>query len=123
MIWAIVKQMVALAEALEVPQLVVARVMVNTLGGERNARGAFRDHRQQIWPSRPPSGAIASGPLHGIEPSPVGKAADQRCVRPAAGFAQGTSTLEPHTSAEFLSVGWMEAVQLTSDRHRLLRCG
>jgi hypothetical protein len=34
MIWPIVKQMAALAEALEVPQPVVARVMVKMRGGE-----------------------------------------------------------------------------------------
>jgi hypothetical protein len=37
--------------------------MVKMRGGEHNPRGAFWDHRQEIWPSRP---AIAPGPLRGI---------------------------------------------------------
>jgi hypothetical protein len=45
MIRLVVKQMAALAEALEVPQPVMARVMVKMRGGKHNARGAFWDHR------------------------------------------------------------------------------
>jgi hypothetical protein len=87
MIWTVVKHVAALAEAFEVPQPVVTRVMVKMRGGEHNARGAFGNHRQQIWPSRRPAAAIAPGPLRGIEPPPVGQAADQLRVRPATGLA------------------------------------
>jgi hypothetical protein len=112
-IWLIVEQMAALADALEVPQPVVARVMVKMRSGEYHACGTFGNHRQQIWPSRSLAAAIAPSPLRRIEPSPVGQAADQRCVRPAASLAQATSTLKPHTSAEFPPVGWIEAALQT----------
>ena len=76
-----------------------------------------------ILATRPSAAAIAPGPLCGIEPSPVAQAADQRHVRAATGLVEATSTVEPRTSAEFLSVGWTEAAQLTADRHRLIHCG
>jgi hypothetical protein len=104
MIRPIMEQVAALAEALQVAQPVVAWVMIEMCRGEQDPRGSGRDHRQQIRPMRVPATTIAPGLLSGIEPSPIGQAADQSGMRSATGLTAATGTLEPHTSAEFFPV-------------------
>jgi hypothetical protein len=104
MIRSIMEQVAALAEALQVAQPVVARVMIEMCCGEQDPRGSGRNHRQQIRPMRMPAAAIAPGLLSGIEPTSIGQAADQSGMRPATGFTPPTGTLEPDASAEFFPV-------------------
>lgn len=79
-----VLQVAALAESVEVAQPVVARVVAEVGGGEQGAGGAHQRGLGEVRPARGAVAAVAPRPRMLVEPAPVGQAAQQRPVWPAA---------------------------------------
>jgi hypothetical protein len=104
MIRPVMDHVAALAKALQIAQPIVGGIMIQVRSGQHNARGASGNQRQQVRPPRPPSMAIAPGPLDGIEPSPIRQTADQMSMRPTAALAPAAGTLKPYPMTEFFPV-------------------
>ncbi len=100
MVRAIVDHVVALAQALQIAQPIIARVMIKMGSGQNYASVADLRGFNEIGPTRRPPAAIAPGATGRIKPAPVGQTSDFDPMRPAAGLADAGSALEPHLLAD-----------------------
>jgi hypothetical protein len=96
MVRAIVDHVAALAQALEVTQPVVARVMIEMGRGQHDASVPDLGGFDEIGPARRPAAAVAPGVYRGIKPKPVGQTAHGHPMRPATSLASAGGALEPH---------------------------
>ena len=91
--------MAALAEASEVAEPVVARVMIEMRRGQNDARRPHLDGLLEVWPARHPAPGIAPSPTLRVEPAAVRKSPHSLPVGPPAGLAGATGALEAHPPA------------------------
>src|SRR6185312_4701701 len=108
----------ALAEAPQIAQPIVLRVIVEMRCGQDHPRRAHLDRLDERRPAGRPATAVAPGLMQWIEPSSVGEAADCGAVRPVAALALAAGALEANASADLRPMRWIEPAQFGSDRHR-----
>ena len=100
----VVDHVAALAEAFQVAQPVVGRVVVKVRRGKHDAGGADRDQRHQVGRGSRAASVVPPSLPPGVEPAPVQQTADQGAVRPAAALAHAAGPREPHPPAERLKI-------------------
>jgi hypothetical protein len=100
MVRAIVDQMAALAEALEIAQSVIARVMIEVRRRQDNVSAPHLRRFLEIGPPGRPAAAIAPGMTGGIKPTSISQTANSDAMRPAAALANAGGTLEAHAAAD-----------------------
>src|SRR5262245_32571978 len=117
MVWAIVKHVAALAEALEVAQPVIARVMIEVCCCQYHAGWPDKCRFLEIGPPRrstPPSTPRMAG---GIEPTSIGQTATCHSMWPAAPLAKAVRALEAYAPADLRPVSGIEPPHLRLDWH------
>src|SRR6185312_15444857 len=82
MVIAVVDHVAALAEAAQIAQPVVLRVVVEMRGGQDYPRRAHLDRLDERRPAGGPAPAVDPGLTRRIEPSSIGEAADYGAVWP-----------------------------------------
>ena len=118
MVVPVVDHVAALAEAPQIAQPVVLRVVVEMRGGQDHPRRAHLDRLDERGPAGRPATAVAPGLTQRIEPSSIGEAADRGAVRPLAALALAAGALEADASADLRPMRRIEPAQFGSDRHR-----
>jgi hypothetical protein len=100
MVRAIVDQMAALAQALEIAQPVIARVMIEVRRRQDDAGAPHLRRLIEVGPPGGPAAAIAPGMSDGIEPTSIRQTPNSDAVRPPAPLANAGSALEAHAPAD-----------------------
>ena len=119
----VVEHMAALAEAAQVAQAVIGRIVIEVRGGKYDTRRPAAGHVLEVRPVRGAAAAIAPGLVAGIEPSSIRQAANARAVRPAATFTDAAGALETDAAAELAPVRGIEVAEFGADRHvAIFRC-
>ena len=117
MVRPVVDHMAALAEALQVAEPVVAGIMIEMDGGQRDARVPYARRLDDIRPGRSPATVVAPGVPVSIKPASVGQAANCFAVRPATFLAHAEGPLESHVATELRPVDRIEPTHFSPDRH------
>jgi len=95
-------------------------------GGQDHAGLPYLRYLHEIRPAGGPAATVAPGALSGIEPTPVGQAANRHAMGPPAALADAGSPLEAHAAADQRPIGGIKPPHFRSDRHychpRLPRC-
>src|SRR6516162_1642520 len=118
MVRAIVDQMAPLAQALEIAQPVIARIMIEVCRRQDDAGSPHLRRLLEIGPTRRPPVAISPGVSRGIEPTSIRQTANGDAVRPTAPLANAGSALEAHAPADLRPVAGIEPSHLRLDRHQ-----
>ncbi len=105
---AIVDEVAALAEALEVPHPIVLRIVVQMGCRKNDPRLTQMDSFYEVRPTSRSAMVVTPRLGVAIEPSTVRKAAYYLAVWSAASFANTSRPLETHTSADVGPVAWVE---------------
>src|ERR1700738_268962 len=100
MVRSIVDQMAPLAQALEIAQPVIARVMIEVRRCQDDAGLPHLRCFLEIGPPRRPAAAISPGVSRGIEPTSIRQTANGDAMRPTAPLANAGSALEAHAPAD-----------------------
>ena len=122
MVRAVVDHVTALAQAPEVAQPVVARVIIEVRRREHDAGVADLRRFDEIGPTRGPTSAVTPGVTGGIEPAAVGQTANGHAMRPTASLAHAGGALEPHPPADLRPIARIKLPHLRPDRHRYPVC-
>jgi hypothetical protein len=117
---AILDEVAALTEALEVPHPIIARVMVKVCCRKNDPRLAQMDSLHEIRPAREPAMVVSPGLSVAVEPAAIRQAPDYLAVWPAASFANAACPTKAHASADVRPVAWIEPTEFGLDRHRHL---
>src|SRR5258706_5126882 len=75
-VWAVMDQMAALAEALEVAQPIISRIVVKMGGGQHDTGLSYPYCLRDIRPVGRSAAVIAPGVLRGIEPATIRQTAN-----------------------------------------------
>jgi hypothetical protein len=118
MMWSVVDEMAALAEALEISQPVVLGVMVKMRRGKNDPGLAQMDRLYEVGPARGSATVVAPGLGGAVEPAAIRQAPNDLAVWPAASLANAAGPLESHPPADVGPVARIEPTQFTLDRHR-----
>lgn len=116
----VVNHVAALAERLEIPEIVVRRIVIQVGGGENDpgAQAVVRFRRQGCLPADRPTPAVTPALLPDVPPPPIPQMADKLPMRSAAPLAATLGTLEPYHPADLRPVNWVEPAVLRTDRHQ-----
>jgi hypothetical protein len=71
-VWAVVQHVTALAQAFQVAQVIMRRVMVEVSGGEDDAGGALGGQLSRRGACTAPAVSVPPVPGRSIEPTPIG---------------------------------------------------
>src|SRR5215472_8159001 len=118
MVRAIVDHVAALAQALDISQPVIARVMVEMRRRQDDASSPHPRSLLKIGPSRRPAAAVAPGVTRGIEPASVGQTVNRLAVGPSASLANTVGALETYAATDLRPVAGIKSPHLRLDRHR-----
>jgi hypothetical protein len=105
---AIVDEVAALTEALEVPHPIVLRIVVQMGCRKNDPRLTQMDSFHEVRPTSRPTMVVTPRLGVAIEPAPVRKASYDLTVRPTASFANTIRPLETHTPADVGPVARIE---------------
>jgi hypothetical protein len=100
MVRTIVDHVAALAEALEITQPVIARVMIEVRRRQYDAGSPHLRHLLEVGPPGWPAAAIAPGVSRGIEPTSIRQTANGDAMRPTAPLANAGCALEAHAPTD-----------------------
>jgi hypothetical protein len=100
MVRPIVDQMAPLAQALEIAQPVIARVMIEVRRRQDDAGSPHLRRLLEVGPPGWPATAIAPSASRGIEPTSIRQTANGDAMRPTAPLANAGSALEAHAPAD-----------------------
>jgi hypothetical protein len=100
MVRSIVDQMAALAQALEIAQAIIARVMIEVRRRQNDAGLPQLRCLIEIGPPGWPTAAIAPRLSGGIEPTPIRQTANRNAMRPAAPLANAGGALKPYAATD-----------------------
>ena len=123
MVRPIMDHMAALAQAPEIAQPVVARIVIEMRRGQDHPGVPDLHGFHEIGPSGGPAAAIAPGVLSGVEPPPVGQATDGDTMGPAASLAHAGSALEPHPATNLQPIVGIKPPHLTEGQRGEKRGG
>src|SRR5882762_5526441 len=118
MVRAIVDQVAALAQALEIAPTVIARVMIEVRRGQDHASSPHLCRLLEIGPSGRPAAAVAPRVTGGVEPTAIRQTAYSHAMWPAASLAHASGALEPHAPADLWPIAGVEPPHFRLDRHR-----
>jgi hypothetical protein len=113
MVRAVVDQVAPLAEAFQVAQPVVARIMIEMRGGEDDTGLPHLHGFLEIWPAGWPTAAASPRMSCRIEPAAIRQASDGLTMRPAAAFTGAPRPLEADAPANLPPVDRIEPSQFT----------
>jgi hypothetical protein len=97
-----------LAQRAKIAPPIIARIVVEMVGGEDHPRAATRDQLQQVRPTRCAATPVTPRLPRRIEPASVRQAIDRYTVRPVTALAQTPCSLEPEYIAQRLRIGRVE---------------
>src|SRR5271163_237112 len=123
MVRAIVDQVAALAQALEIAQPIIARVMIEVRRSQDHAGLTDLRRFHEIGPSGGSTATVAPGVTGGVEPASIGQTANGETMWPAASLARAGGALEAHAPADLQPVAGIEPSHLRFDRHSHPRLG
>ena len=117
MVRAVVDQVAALTEALEIARPVVARIVIEVGGGQDDASPSYPCHLLDIGPGGGSAMVVTPSMTGGVEPASIRQTANICPMRPAAALANPAGTLEARMPAGLRPVDRIEPAQFRSDRH------
>jgi hypothetical protein len=117
MVRAIVDNVTALAQALEVTPPVIARVVIEVCCGEDDVGLPHPRRFYEIGPAARTTATISPDVMGGIEPTPVRQTANAHTVGSAACLTDPGGPLEPDTPADLPPVDRVKSSHFRFDRH------
>ena len=114
----VVCQVAPLAQRTKVPQVVVARIVVQVGRGQHDEGGAKPGGLHDVGPGGRLPATVAPVARLDIVPSAVRQAFHADLVRTPACLAPAGSALETDAAADLGPVGWVGGAEVRSDRHR-----